>query len=213
VKSIVLDAIDYRNKRQSLNLELLDYLGNYEVGPKLPDIGLYHPNDSNILNATTAEYDKLRVGDVMVERDDGRVKISATARYKPENEDAHETDQWGYTETEYYDAFLLTDLTEEEAILVEVFVPLAVEKADGFAGFRDNATKTNSILDRLKSIVLPDINDINDDLDRFMRSVERAEELDTKIERTDDLINEIVYDLYNLTDKEIEIIEENVTEE
>ena len=39
---------------------------------------------------------------------------------------------------------------------------------------------------------------------------ERAEELDEKIQRTDDLIDEIVYDLYGLTDEEIEIVEEAV---
>jgi type II restriction/modification system DNA methylase subunit YeeA len=40
--------------------------------------------------------------------------------------------------------------------------------------------------------------------------VERAAELDEKIERTDDLIDEIVYELYGLTDEEIEIVEETV---
>jgi hypothetical protein len=38
----------------------------------------------------------------------------------------------------------------------------------------------------------------------------RAEELEEKIERTDDLIDDIVYDLYGLTDKEIEIMEDVV---
>jgi len=40
--------------------------------------------------------------------------------------------------------------------------------------------------------------------------VERAEELDEKIERTDTLIDEIVYELYGLTDEEIEIVEKAV---
>nr|WP_224830351.1 hypothetical protein [Saliphagus infecundisoli] len=35
-----------------------------------------------------------------------------------------------------------------------------------------------------------------------------VEELEEKIERTDHLIDEIVYDLYGLIDEEIEIIEE-----
>lgn len=38
----------------------------------------------------------------------------------------------------------------------------------------------------------------------------RAKELEAKIERTDDLIDDIVYDLYGLTDKEIEIMEDVV---
>ncbi len=39
---------------------------------------------------------------------------------------------------------------------------------------------------------------------------ERADELDEKIEKTDELIDEIVYELYGLTDEEIEIVEEAV---
>jgi len=52
----------------------------------------------------------------------------------------------GDTETDYKEVFTLADLTKEEAALIEAFVPVAVEEADGFAGFRDNATKTNSPL-------------------------------------------------------------------
>lgn len=42
--------------------------------------------------------------------------------------------------------------------------------------------------------------------------MERAEELDEKIKKTDDLIDEIVYELYGLSDEEIEIVEEAVAE-
>ncbi|EMA68809.1 putative restriction/modification enzyme [Halorubrum aidingense JCM 13560] len=41
---------------------------------------------------------------------------------------------------------------------------------------------------------------------------ERADELDEKIQRTDDLIDETVYELYGLTDEEIEIVEDAVGE-
>jgi hypothetical protein len=104
------------------------------------------------------------------------------------------------------------DTTETEAYLVESFVPVAVEKADGFANFRETATKTNSLVDRLEAIELPDFDEVAEDLARYREAVERAEELDEKIERTDDLIDEIVYDLYGLTDEEIEVVEEAVEE-
>lgn len=51
-----------------------------------------------------------------------------------------------------------------------------------------------------------------DDLENYLRTVERAEELDEKIEKIDDLIGEIVYELYGLTDEEIEIKEEAAIE-
>ncbi|WP_188880334.1 Eco57I restriction-modification methylase domain-containing protein [Halarchaeum grantii] len=199
--------VDMSSSRHSLNLSLRDYLGNYTEGPNLPDVGLFQPTSSTVLDATTEEYEKLRVGDVRTERDGARVTVEATARYKPEEEGDFETDQWGYTETEYVEAFALADLTAEEATLVEAFVPVAVAEAGGFAGFRENATKTNSLVDRLKAITLPDPDDVADDLRRYVETKERADELDAKIEKTDRLIDEIVYDLYDLTEAEIEVVE------
>ncbi len=38
----------------------------------------------------------------------------------------------------------------------------------------------------------------------------RAEELEAKIQRTDNLIDDIVYELYGLTDEEIEIVKQAV---
>ena len=202
---------EFKKQRTVLNLDLLDYLGNYEDGPTLPDVGLFQPSESNVLDATTEKYEKLRVADVRAERDGTSVTISATARYKPEDEDAHETDTYGYTETEFHNAFTLVDLSEREAALVAAFVPVAV--GDEIAGFRENATKTNSLVDRLKAITLPDPDDVADDLERYIETKERADELDAKIEKTDRLIDEIVYDLYDLTDEEIEIVESAVADD
>jgi hypothetical protein len=212
LSELVSSQRDYVNKRAEINLSLLDYLQPYPEGSALTDIGIYQPPEGvgdTKLAATKENYGNLRVGSVMCERQDkSTVVVHATARYKPE--DAYETDQWGYTETDPMPAMRLTDLTETEADLVETFVPVAVEKAGGFANFRETATKTNSLVDRLEAIELPDPDEVADDLARYRDAVERAEELDEKIERTDDLIDEIVYDLYGLTDEEIEIVEEAV---
>jgi type II restriction/modification system DNA methylase subunit YeeA len=43
--------------------------------------------------------------------------------------------------------------------------------------------------------------------DGLREQVDQAAELDEQIERTDELIDEIVYDLYGLTDEEIAIVE------
>ena len=104
----------------------------------------------------------------------------------------------------------ITDLSETEADLTEVFVPVAVEEAGGFAGFRESATKTNSLIDRLEALTLPVLSDVEGGLERYIDIRERAAELDEKIERTDELIDEIVYELYGLTDEEIEIVENAV---
>jgi len=206
--------LELHHKRDDLNTHLLDYIHPYSDGPSLTDIGICQPSKDvheTELAATKEVYEKIRVGTAICEREtENTVVVHATARYKPEDEESYNTDQWGYTETEPLPAMRLTDLSETEADLVEHFVPVAVEEAGGFAGFRETATKTNSLVDRLEAITLPDPEDVADDLARYREAVERAEELDEKIEQVDDLIDGIVYDLYGLTDEEIEIIEETV---
>nr|WP_240334646.1 hypothetical protein [Halorussus sp. MSC15.2] len=51
------------------------------------------------------------------------------------------------------------------------------------------------------------MDDGEDGLQSYIEAKERAEELDAKIEKTDELIDQIVYELYGLTDEEIEIVE------
>ncbi|MES3161074.1 MAG: N-6 DNA methylase [Halorubrum sp.] len=201
------------DKRDLLETDLRVHLGEYRSTDKLTNIGLIQPQKSSKLDYTKEDYKNLRVGTARVDRESpNTVLIEATARYKPDDEDAYETDRWGYTETEYLPAFRITDLMEREADLIEHFVPVAVDEAGGFANFRETATKTNSLIDRLKAIELPDVDDVADDLENYLETKERAEELDAKIEQTDQLIDEIVYELYGLTDEEIEIIEEAVSE-
>jgi len=206
--------IDKNDELVELNLNLRDHLSNYDIGQTLTNIGFIQPPknaNESMLEQTSEDWPNLRIGDVSLIRESpNTVLIEATARYKPDDEDAHETDQWGYTETAYLPAFRITDLTEREADLIEHFVPVAVDEAGGFANFRETATKTNSLVDRLKAIKLPDVDDVADDLENYLETKERSEELDAKIEQTDTLIDEIVYELYGLTDEEIEIVEEAV---
>jgi type I restriction-modification system DNA methylase subunit len=212
--SLSSSSIDIRDKRKRLNLDLLDYFANYRDGQTLADAGLLQPISENNdpLKQTTDDLEKLKLERVRIDRDGTDVTIHATARYKPENDDEYETDRWGYTETDFLPAMRLVNLTETEADLIEAFVPVAVEEAGGFANFRDNATRTNSPLDRLKQLTLPKVADVEDDLRRYEETKEYAEELDAKIEQTDALIDQIVYDLYDLTDEEIEIVEAAVSE-
>ncbi|TKX55501.1 restriction endonuclease [Halorubrum sp. SP3] len=214
LRALAAERITQEKEQSVLNTNLTDHLGTYTNGPELGDIGFEQPPEGStptILQQTSDEKTNLRTGDSTIKRvSRNTVEIHLTARYKPDDEDAHETDQWGYTETEYLPAFRITDLTEREADLIEHFVPVAVDEAGGFANFRETATKTNSLIDRLKAIEVPDVDDVADDLENYLDTKERAAELDAKIEQTDRLIDEIVYELYGLTDEEIEIVEEAV---
>ncbi|SEP25158.1 Eco57I restriction-modification methylase [Halogranum amylolyticum] len=210
------EMMKLNTKHTNLNLSLPDHLGNYEDGATLADIGFTQPPKNaadSILQETTEQKPNLRVGRAAVAREsDSTVEIQLTARYKPDNETAYVTDQWGYTETDALPALRITDLTAAEADLIEAFVPVAVDEAGGFAGFRETATKTNSLIDRLRKLTLPKIADVEAGLADYMATVERAEELEAKIERTDALIDEIVYELYELSEEEIKIVEETVGE-
>ena len=198
-----------------MNTSLRDHLGNYdEDGPTLTEIGFTQPPEGaadSILQETSETRDNLRVGSVVVEREGSNaVVVRLTARYKPETDSDHDLDRWGYTETDPLPALRITDLTETEADLIEAFVPVAVGEAGGFANYRETATKTNSLVDRLEKLTLPVLSDVESGLQRYVDTRERAAELEEKIERTDQLIDEIVYELYGLTDEEIEIVEEAV---
>ncbi|WP_160135555.1 Eco57I restriction-modification methylase domain-containing protein [Halococcus salsus] len=205
------NAIQLREELDALNLSLPDHLGNYADGEPLgeryqPPAGLV----DSILTATAADHESLRIGSVSVTSESSKLVVRATARYKPDDPDAHETDRWGYTETEPQAAMEFVGLSEAERGLVEAFVPHAADEAGGFAGFRETATKSISPLDRLEALTLPKLADVEGGLERYLDVKERAAELNAKIEKTDDLIDQIVYELYGLTDEEIEIVEEAV---
>lgn len=206
---------EYKEEHAALNLSLLDYLGvstedsldGYRLGDLyMPAAGVA---DSSV-SKTKEDLDSLRLGRVEIERDGDKLVLSASARYKPENEEEYETDRWGYTETDPEPVMEFTGLSDVEAALIREFVPVAVDEAGGFAGFRETATKTKSVVDRLEELTLPDIDRVESGLNRYLDVKEQAEELDRKIEKTDELIDEIVYDLYGLTEEEIEIVEEAV---
>ncbi len=83
---------------------------------------------------------------------------------------------------------------------------------------RDNTTQLHngsigsiSLVDRLRKLTLPALSDVESGLENYTQTKERAEELEAKIERTDGLIDKIVYELYGLTEEEIEIVEETVS--
>ncbi|GAB7019650.1 Eco57I restriction-modification methylase domain-containing protein [Halostagnicola bangensis] len=208
--------IEKAKMKGNLNLSLLDHLGSYSEEQTLAEVGLSQPpkgSANSILTDTAEDRENLRIGTVEIIRESPTsLEIQLTARYKPKNEDNYKTDQWGYTETEPLPALEISDLTETEADLIEVFVPVAVDEAGGFANFRETATKTNSPVDRLRKLTLPAVEDVRDGLESYLETKARAEELEEQIEKTDELIDEIVYELYGLTDEEIEIVEEAVSE-
>ncbi|WP_193790400.1 restriction endonuclease [Haloarcula vallismortis] len=64
------------------------------------------------------------------------------------------------------------------------------------------ATKTNSLVDRLRTLTVPPIDDVRAGLAGYIGTTAQAGELAAKIERTDDLLNDFVSKPYGWTDDE-----------
>lgn len=201
-KDVVLPAESYRfleflgNQilsfhldRDSLNCVLVDHLGSYSAGQALTDNGFVQPPEdaaNSILTNTAEDRENLRIGRCEIERESPTsLEIRLTARYKPNDEDEYEykTDRWGYTETEPLPALRISELSELEADLIEAFVPVAVDKAGGFANFRKTATKTNSLVDRLRKLTLPAVNDVREGLKSYLKPKHGPKNLKKKLRK------------------------------
>jgi hypothetical protein len=195
----------------SLNLNLLDYLGDYTEGQSLGELYMPASNlNETILTDTSDKKENLRLGEVSVKQENGTVNLYATARYKPVDREDYETDQWGYTETEPILAMQFVGVDRMMERLLLDFVPVAVEEAGGFAGFRETATKTKSLIDRLSDLQLPKVSDVEERMERYIKIHSRAEELEQEIEELETEIDEQVYDMYALSEKQIDLIEASV---
>ncbi|RDZ35620.1 restriction endonuclease [Haloferax sp. Atlit-47N] len=206
---------DARRTRESLNLDLLDYIKPYEEGSKLSELGFYQPPSGvseSILAETTVTKENLRVGSVSVVEEGKKLVVNVSARYKPEKPDEYKTDRWGYTETELIPAMEFVGLDEKTRSLALEFIEYAVDEAGGFAGFRETATTTKSIVDRLEELSLPEISGIEQDLNRYLKRKQQAEDLEQKIKNLDQQIDSIVYDLFGLNEEDISVIKESVSE-
>ena len=219
------EMTQFKEERHRYNLDVTDYVpapSGSDAGVPLREIGRYQPApgvQDTLLADTTDERDGLRVGRLVADREDDTVHVRATARFKPQGDredwpaavpgDA-EPDQWGYMETEPIDVCTLHDCTEIEAGLVVHWLQTLNDTDAGFSGYRDNATKTNSLLDRIYDVRLPDPSDdgVANALRPFLDNAAAAAELDAQVVFTDGLIDQIVYRLYGLSEEEVAVVEE-----
>jgi type I restriction-modification system DNA methylase subunit len=202
--------------RSEINLHFPDYITSYEDGKTLSDLSQPPAGLSNTLLTNslseTERYEKMRIGSVETLREGSKMVLSVVPYVKPVESirEDFDTNSHGYTTLDPIPAMEFRDIEYELMDLIESFVPYAVDEAGGFAGFRDNATATITLLSRLESLTLPALDDVRDGLASYREAVAEAEELEENIQKTDDLIDQIVYDLYDLSDEEIAIVEESI---
>jgi hypothetical protein len=221
------EMTDLKEERATYHLDVTDYVPapSADEGVGLRALGRYQPAPGapdSLLADTTDERDGLRVGRLTADRasDGETVHVRATARFKPSGDPESwpdavpagaEPDQWGYVETDPLPVCTLRDCSELEAGLVVHWLDALNEADAGFSGYRDNATKTNSLLDRLYDLRVPDPSesDVQNALRPFLDNAQAAAALDLQIQFTDDLIDQIVYRLYGLSDEEVAVVEGN----
>ncbi|MCS3697192.1 BREX-1 system adenine-specific DNA-methyltransferase PglX [Salinibacter ruber] len=216
------EITDLKAERATYLLDVTDYVPSPtdNGGVTLRDVGRYQPApgvQDTLLADTTEERENLRVGRLEAERDGDIVHVRATARFKPQGDrdswpdavpDEAERDQWDYVETDPIPICTLHDCTEIEAGLIGHWLDALNAADSGFSSYRDNATKTNSLLDRIYDARFPDPseNSVQDALRPFLQNAQEAAKLDRQIAFTDRLIDRIVYRLYGLSDEEIAVV-------
>ncbi len=207
-----------KEERATFNLDLTDYVAEptERTGVRLTELeARYQPApgvQTSLLADTTTERDGLRIGTLSAEREGDTVRVHATARYKPDAEESipdDALDQWGYHETDPVAVCTLHDSPDAEAGLVVHWMDVLNAHGSGYGGYRANATKTNSLLDRIHAARLPDPSDdaIQRSLRPFLDNATEAARLDAHLTFTDTLIDQIVYRLYGLTDGEVAVVE------
>jgi type I restriction-modification system DNA methylase subunit len=219
--SILVDAVmERRDERENINLELIDYLGDYQEGKSLSDLSAVPPEGrgKSLLvkkDGESEKFETIRGTESVVEREGNSLTIKLVPYVKPKQEyiDEYDTNSYGYATLDPIPALRFNSIDESLAILIEEFVPYAVNQANGFAGYRDDAIDSKSLIHRLGELTLPDRDDIAEELHQYREQRERAEYLEREIEGTDQLIDDIVYELYGLTDEEIDIVEKAVTDD
>ena len=204
---------DIQATRNQTPPDLKDFLGGYDPGKRLGELGELPPNISSILTSTAAEHSNLRIGAASIERTVNTVQVQLTVRYRPGEAKEIDTDQWGYTETGPHTALVCRDLDSNLADLIEAFVPVAVEEAGGFAGFRSTATKTQTPLDRLQEITLPALADVVAGLKEYQQALDEYEQAEIKQRDIQNEIDQVVYDLYDLSDEQIDTIENSFVQQ
>ena len=168
--------------------------------------------DETPLTQTGDDLAGLRIEQARIEGRENEMVLEVDISYKPGRGDPRPTDRYGRLsedEFETYDALVFSGVPTEQQRIFEDYIPTVIEKSDGFAGFRAEATKTNTLIDRLNDMVLPDIDELNGSPQEYTAKKAEAQEITERITAVDRLIDQIVFDIYNLTPDDIDTINEN----
>jgi hypothetical protein len=213
IVALVEKLIETKEIQREVNTDFLTYFGENlkkenldspKEYTKLSEVSGYQPpqNKSPLLTTTTgSEYESIEIINATVSEENRKAKLLVDIRTREDTSEPYE----------YHNnipAATFLDLGEEELQLLRGFLPEAIERASGYANFRNYATGSqNTLEDRLKELRLPSSSAVSDDVERFMEQKRKNQTLKTRISEYDNLLDHIIYRLYNLDEEQIERIE------
>lgn len=208
--------IDKKALHREINTNMMTYFGedlqkeNLETPEeysRLSDLPEYQPptEKADLLTETTGDkYETIEITEGTVKEAGMKLELLVNIRTREDSDDEY---------NHHDDITVATFLNPDSDLtkLLRAFLPEAIARGGGYADFRNYATGSRSTLeDRVQDICLPDPSDVADDVDRFLDREKEAERLSTEISRCDDLIDQIVYQLYDLSDNQITQIEDRL---
>lgn len=214
--TLVERIIDTKALHSELNTNMLTYFGadlqsdqldSPEDYTRLANLTEYQPpsEKSDLLTETTGDdYKTIEITGATVEEDGMKLKLLVDIRTREDSDDDYD---------QHDDITAATFLNPDDELdqLLRAFLPETIDRAEGYADFRDYATGSRTTLeDRVKDIRLPDASDVEDDVERFLDRKQEAQKLNTEISRCDDLIDRIVYQLYDLSDEQVTQVEDRL---
>ncbi|EMA25430.1 Eco57I restriction-modification methylase domain-containing protein [Haloarcula marismortui] len=218
IATLVERVIDTKALHSEINTHMLTYFGedlrkenldSPEDYTRLADLSEYQPptKKSDLLTANTSDdgYETIEITGGSIEEAGLKLKLNVDIRARE-----HSDDDYDYHDDITAATFLNSD--DDLDKLLRAFLPEVLDGVEyGYAEYRDYATGSRSTLeDRVKDIRLPDASDVSDDVARFLNRKEEAQRLSNEISRCDDLIDRIVYQLYDLSNEQITQVEERL---
>ncbi|MGZ0746082.1 Eco57I restriction-modification methylase domain-containing protein [Haloparvum sp. AD34] len=206
-RPVAHEILDYLARRHTevvaskdrLNTNLMDYISPTSADKKVSECGIIQPArgvQQTKLAGSPAEHEGLRIADVRTERNSDCVSVWIKPKYKPEDADSVDTTRHGYVDGDFIKAFELIDLDEQTAVLLAEFIPEAVNNLASEVNFYKKATKTISLIDRVKNIQIPDISNIDSGFQTYVELKNREREYDEAAEKLDELTDRAVEELY-----------------
>jgi len=202
----LVDAIIQKKKEyHAISQNIEDYIKFKDVGfIKLDEYIKKVTDGFDVLSSIKVKNDNFDILRVKTEGD--KIILEYGIRKKVEEyeevEEEEQTEVRGRYITEWYEAGI-GSIKDREAI---EFLTKVLEGIKNFS-----KSKQKSIWQKIAEVKIPEFNEyVKNGFLKYKSAIERVKELDEEITKIDRAIDRFVYDLYGLTEEEIQVVEKSV---